>query len=1196
MPLPTIRSPRRKTGRFIALILLIASVLWIIWRVQSHHPQDRTITLSEFLRHVDAADVRAITITGTTAQGAFMRTGDRFRTTLPADASLYKELYNHGIEITMVDHSDEFWHTNGITILAVITGVGILLILWMLVKAVWHRPEEQLDFTRAKPRPNVNGGEQVTLKDIAGIDEVIADVQNFIYFLGNPSKFTRYGAHIPRGVLLVGPPGTGKTLLARAIAGEVNALAKEHGDKTPKVAFFSISGSEFAEMFVGVAAARVRDLFREARKKTPCIIFIDEIDALAHRRAVAGGGGQAEHDQALNEVLVQLDGFDARTEVIVIAATNRVDVLDPALLRPGRFDRHITLDLPTAAGREAIFQVHLKTKPVASDVDVPALARRTFGFSGADIMTLVNEATLVAARDDKGEQPPVVRMADFERCIDRIIPNDEKLKKTADVLRNRIPGQQRAAALLAAAASLHYTTARFSSDHVGVPRKRPSVLLVGSHGCGKTTLVKTLAEHLAVPIVFFEASRLAAVHDGQVLAGGATQRILRELLIVAGSSTQRARYGIVCITGLEKVLQDDFRNKATLRDVFAELGTAQFVDVPFDSLRLQTARMNVQDLFLVYEATAPELGAKLASVQQGAIVGLGEYAGPVETFLLRHGFPELARVITCCGVLQDPSPAELESLLRAGSNTPLVQVYERFLKMCGIEIDLSSVASELAKQAAVRSRGFYGIASALHDLCLLAAAEKLDTDSFRSTLNSLSGESAAEKQTSSEISTNNPGPEAANVAELPLDSGVVTISALDRKSRIVLFLLRLPASSLQTASTVPSGLRTLEKTIVLDRPLQADSQPNHDQDSELLTRLKTFRDDLVRCESQIEGLHELRAAQQIINDVHTGFIDPYRGMVLIAGLARGIGIAVLSERIPSLRYLNRAADILKEVRFEFSFPINGALRLLKDLFDFPSEFPEGLSQAIKREEDRYLDRAIALLALRMLGETGKARACASPLEANRRMPEAQHGWFKNITQIRQSRPDIESWTDLADAIDECLRALLIGHPADLDELLHQFRDGLSGRSREFKIIQRWMRQIDLLTAIGDGNERSTAWALQQLVKSGWFDIGRMKREFALAQVVVNDQMSLIAQPDIDLMITRAQKRYSALTATWRLHLEKAFYEAENHYDLLRIIQPVAEFEEKIVLEWCEKRNISVLLCLPCIALPMSEGISSGAGA
>lgn len=366
------------------------------------------ITFSRLLSDVDAGNVSAVTIQGEQISGTYSD-GRKFSTYAPSDPSLVDRLYNKGVAIT-AKPSDE----------NVPSLVGVL-VSWfpmLLLIAVWIFFMRQMQggggkamgFGKSKAKLLTERHGRVMFDDVAGIDEAKDDLSEIVDFLRDPAKFQRLGGRIPKGVLLVGPPGTGKTLLARAIAGEAN------------VPFFTISGSDFVEMFVGVGASRVRDMFEQAKKNAPCIIFIDEIDAVGRHRGAGLGGGNDEREQTLNQLLVEMDGFEPNEGIILIAATNRPDVLDPALLRPGRFDRQVVVPNPDVIGREKILKVHMKKVPLAPDVEPRTIARGTPGFSGADLANLVNEAALLAARRGKR----LVTMAEFEDAKDKVMMGAER--------------------------------------------------------------------------------------------------------------------------------------------------------------------------------------------------------------------------------------------------------------------------------------------------------------------------------------------------------------------------------------------------------------------------------------------------------------------------------------------------------------------------------------------------------------------------------------------------------------------------------------------------------------------------------------------------------------------------------------------------------------------------------------------------
>jgi len=396
--------------RNIIFWVVMAVFALLIWAVVRSNTGDhvRDLTFTEFINETVKDNVREVTITGTEVAGSLKKDNAKFRTTIPANyPDLYKTLQEKNVNVIIKDNSGNNWMTWVVNALPMILLVG----MWVFfVRQMQTGGNKALSFGKSRARLLSSQQKKVTFKDVAGVEEAKEELQEIIEFLREPQKFQKLGGRIPKGVLLVGPPGTGKTLLARAIAGEAN------------VPFFSISGSDFVEMFVGVGASRVRDLFEQGKKNAPCIVFIDEIDAVGRHRGAGLGGGHDEREQTLNQLLVEMDGFESNEGVILIAATNRPDVLDPALLRPGRFDRRVVVPRPDVGGREAILKVHSKKIPLAEDVDISVIARGSPGFSGADLANLVNEAALLAARQNR----KMVLMADFEASKDKVLMGPER--------------------------------------------------------------------------------------------------------------------------------------------------------------------------------------------------------------------------------------------------------------------------------------------------------------------------------------------------------------------------------------------------------------------------------------------------------------------------------------------------------------------------------------------------------------------------------------------------------------------------------------------------------------------------------------------------------------------------------------------------------------------------------------------------
>jgi len=390
------------------VIILSGLLLWQVVKAGGTGAKQKEINFSDFMTRVSQNGIGDVTVNGTEVTGHYRDDKSGFHTTVPSNyPDMYKTLQDKGVNVTIKDSQSGSW-SSWLVQLAPLLLLGALW--FFMIRQMQTGGNKALSFGKSKARLLSMQQKKITFKDVAGVDEAKEELREIIEFLREAQKFQKLGGRIPKGVLLVGPPGTGKTLLARAVAGEAN------------VPFFSISGSDFVEMFVGVGASRVRDLFEQGKKNAPCIIFIDEIDAVGRHRGAGLGGGHDEREQTLNQLLVEMDGFESNEGVILIAATNRPDVLDPALLRPGRFDRRVVVPRPDVKGREEILRVHTRKIPISDDVDLSVLARGTPGFSGADLANMVNEAALNAARQNRKS----VFMSDFEISKDKVLMGAER--------------------------------------------------------------------------------------------------------------------------------------------------------------------------------------------------------------------------------------------------------------------------------------------------------------------------------------------------------------------------------------------------------------------------------------------------------------------------------------------------------------------------------------------------------------------------------------------------------------------------------------------------------------------------------------------------------------------------------------------------------------------------------------------------
>jgi len=464
-----------KTAIFWVVLICVAVLLFAVVRTGQGHKEDE-VSFTAFLNKVNDGQVKDVTIDGNEVHGD-SSAGNGLHTVIPMNyPDLYNKLIEKGVIVNIKPSNSGSW----ITILLNASPFIVLIAFWIfMMRQMQSGGNKALSFGKSRARLHSTQQKKVTFKDVAGVEEAKEELQEIIEFLREPQKFQKLGGRIPKGVLLIGPPGTGKTLLARAIAGEAS------------VPFFSISGSDFVEMFVGVGASRVRDLFEQGKKNAPCIIFIDEIDAVGRHRGAGLGGGHDEREQTLNQLLVEMDGFESNEGVILVAATNRPDVLDPALLRPGRFDRRVVVGRPDVQGREAILRVHTKKIPLGDNVDLSVLARGTPGLAGADLANLVNEAALNAARQNR----KVVMMIDFELAKDKILMGAERKSMILSDAEKRNTAYHEAghalvAAVLPNADPLHKVTIIPRGMALGVTMQLP---IDDKHSYNKDYLLSQLA-------------------------------------------------------------------------------------------------------------------------------------------------------------------------------------------------------------------------------------------------------------------------------------------------------------------------------------------------------------------------------------------------------------------------------------------------------------------------------------------------------------------------------------------------------------------------------------------------------------------------------------------------------------------------------------------------------------------------------
>ena len=538
------------TVKQLLLWASLIAALFILWNYVAKTTgagKDETVPYSTFQSDVEAGKVQDLTASGMEITAHYKGQKEVFHTNITASFTpsnypqLYQDLREHGVTINVKDQTPSFWLNAAVSALPILLLLGLFM---FMMRQMQSGGNKAMSFGKSRARLLSMQQKKITFKDVAGVDEAKEELKEIIEFLREAQKFQRLGGRIPKGVLLVGPPGTGKTLLARAVAGEAN------------VPFFSISGSDFVEMFVGVGASRVRDLFEQGKKNAPCIIFIDEIDAVGRHRGAGLGGGHDEREQTLNQLLVEMDGFEANDGVILIAATNRPDVLDPALLRPGRFDRRVIVDRPDIKGREEVLRVHSKKVPMAEDVNLNVLARGTPGFSGADLANMVNEAALTAARFNRKS----VHMFDFETAKDKVLMGAERKSMLLSDEEKKVTAYHEAGHVLVAALRDH-------SD----PLHKVTIIPRGM-ALGVTMHLPTEDKH-TVTRDYLE-TQLAVFMGGRC----AEEIFLKQMTTGAGNDIQRSTAlarAMVCEYGMSKLGPMTFGKKEQEVFLGREIGQAR---------------------------------------------------------------------------------------------------------------------------------------------------------------------------------------------------------------------------------------------------------------------------------------------------------------------------------------------------------------------------------------------------------------------------------------------------------------------------------------------------------------------------------------------------------------------------------------------------------------------------------------------
>ena len=646
------------------------------------------------------------------------------------------------------------------TLISILFTVGpILLLIWIFTRGFRRMQgggnNDIIDFGRSRAR-NISHAERptVTFDDVGGCEEVKRELQEIIQFLREPGKFVRFGARIPKGVLLAGLPGTGKTLLAKAVASEAG------------VPFFSIAGSEFVEMLVGVGASRVRDLFEQAKLQAPCIVFVDEIDAIGRQRTSTMLASHPEHDQTLNQILVEMDGFGTDTRVIMMAATNRVDMLDPALIRPGRFDKRVHIPLPNYEERIAILKIHMRGKPISTWVDIARIARDTVGMSGADLETIVNEAAILAA---KSGTVSVIDQTFFEAAAQKVgvaIPDPKKPDDVIRALDQWVIGQEHAKRILAVTAVMHYGYVRRNFEGQNAIGIKPNVLLIGPKGTGKTLLAQSLARYLHVPFAVADAPTIVA---SQLMPTNSNQpTVLRELLQASENNVQKAQYGIICIQNIDKLASEDAASLNEHLQQTEELKTEEMQQVgsmlraitflanrsqemilrflkgvkvevtpSLENSNYKRMEINTQNILFICEGEFPgledKISRRLSNAEKLSRSEIISHVQPQD--LISYGLaPSLVQSLSMVAVLDELQGRGFQTILNSQWDGSLLEEYEQLLQTQNITAHFPEngkkqiVAEALSRGSDVREIGTVVQDTYLHVLDSLAQLDSISID------------------------------------------------------------------------------------------------------------------------------------------------------------------------------------------------------------------------------------------------------------------------------------------------------------------------------------------------------------------------------------------------------------------------------------------------------------------------------------
>jgi ATP-dependent Zn protease len=1181
---------RRHVGRWVVVVILIGCLgigYYLFW----HRARpEKTVSFSQLIAEVRRDGIATLTVSGEEVTAEQKSSKHVLRTTAPPTyLDLIRLAEEHNVEVTYRSGSSAWtWMLQGLGPTLQIATVFLLVSLLIAMRRGFGSGAKE--FISTEKFQQAGQKTEPTFDDIGGSQAAKDALQTIANYLRDPVAYQKLGARAPKGVLLVGPPGTGKTLLARAVASEVGRP------------FFSASGSAFVELFVGVGASRIRDLFDRARKNAPCVVFIDELDAFARRRSASDTATNHEQDQALNELLIQLDGFSDRVGVVVIAATNRPDVLDPAVVRTGRFDQQITVPLPDNATRARILDIHLQPKRnlgvLAPEVLSASLACQTAGFSGADLEGLVNRAALKAA----SKKRELITVEEFSECLDEFHPASARVDGLRAEIDNFITGQKGAKAAVLAGVRLHYSPTAALHSNGASGQKKPCVALLGERGTQKTTLIRKVASYLGV--VFHECSA-ADLITGDSYGRDPIHMLLRNVIAAADGNIKRAERAIVCITGIERLLRrGGYENgqRSLARLIRGGRTEVQLVSpLPNPDIRqLDSSQMLI---FLVGHSPEVEnmINKRYAAKD---FVTMKKLFNDEQAELISLGWSDdLMEAISVVAVCSPLTVADYTHMLKNGDGSQYLAGYQSVLDARGVGIVLSDHVMKIANKIQGRGEGAAGVAGTLSDLCLHLLS--CSPDRVQTALDEYLG--TPEESTAYEEHYRNVDPFTI-LSEVPPEvASVITQSQVQGRQSVVLVEQPFGVSSADT--TLDKVLPWLRDRMIACANLML---PGVESANPELVRVQgAFSSNVEQASKTLDhiasqllgGSQAAEAVDRLMMALDKGAIDSLRALVLLHGIAARLDCVPARRLIPATALLLQAARsmaMLDVVRL--AYELRGGVRdelglggvvagLATALNDGLAEIDgEGLLADESRKEDRGIEPERLVEALAVMPDFKRAvcdivARLRESLDLSARdldgiSARAEWATCKSKLQRRGDTRNTPNLILLLGAVDSCVRAVGVVSNKEVLLMSELVIGQILGRvDRTQERIQYWRRQIQAFQKLLKGEKRRETFLLW---KDFDCDPNRIESEIrAVAGAAATNGHIIPNKPEWERVMDMLDQHYTALkseaVAIFEKHISTQSLDEEKTVGLV-----VDEFDSEAIMDHCIRDKVSYITVIPAV--------------